>query len=150
MMNTGRWPLPDTPIFMDYMATTPVDPQVADVMIRYLREDWGNPSSQHHFGEAPRAAVILARKQVADLIQASPEEIIFTSGGSESNALALFGGLKTLRETYPERDHIITSAVEHPAVLKALHSLDMDRYRVSVLEVDQVISLVPRSHRERN
>ena len=125
-------------MFMDYMATTPVDPQVADEMIRYLREDFGNPSSLHHFGTVPRAAIARARQQVGDLIGAPASDIIFTSGGSESNALALVGGLKTLKETAPERDHIVTCSVEHYAVLKTLRALDMSFYRLTVLEVDHV------------
>lgn len=129
-------PLPDTPIFLDYLATTPVDDSVIDEMTRYLKDHFGNPSSSHYFGREPKEAINRARQQVANLIQCDPSEIIFTSGGSESNALAIIGGLKRIKEKHPERDHIITCQIEHPAVMNTLTSLD--GYRLTILNVDKV------------
>jgi len=127
--------VPESPVYLDYLATTPVDPQVVDVMVQYLKEDFGNPTSSHFFGEGPKKAIALARKQIADMLGAdSPSEIIFTSGGSESNSLAIVGGLKALRSTKPERDHIITSQIEHPAVINTLK--DLSGYRITILPVD--------------
>lgn len=125
------------PIYLDYLATTPVDSAVVDEMTRYLREHFGNPSSSHFFGREPREAILKARQQVANLIHCEPNEIIFTSGGSESNALAIFGGLKTIKQQFPEKDHIITCAIEHPAILNTLKSLN--EYRLTILPVDEVI-----------
>ena len=101
-------------IYLDYNATTPIDPQVADAMIPYLREIHGNPYSPHAAGREVRAAVVQARNQLAAMLGASPSEIVFTSGGSEANNHALKGVAHAFRDR-PGRT-IITSVVEHPAI----------------------------------
>jgi cysteine desulfurase len=121
------------PIYLDYNATTPVDPRVAESMLPYLTEHFGNPSSSHAYGRRTREAVDRARKQVASLLGATTEEIIFTSGGSESNNLAIKG----VAEANADKGrHIITSAVEHPAVTEVCASLEARGWRVDTLPVD--------------
>lgn len=102
-----------TPIYLDYNATTPIDPRVADAMRPYLDEIWGNPSSGHCFGRPAKAGLDKARGQVAKLLGCSPAEVTFTSGGTESNNMALIGTMRKLRE---RGNHLVTSAVEHPAI----------------------------------
>lgn len=121
------------PIYLDFNATTPIDPAVATAMLPYLHEHFGNPSSSHPYGVAGKKAVERARAQVADLIGAHPEEIVFTSGGSESNNMAIKGVAAALRS---RGRHIITSAVEHPAVIEPCNGLAADGYRITVLPVD--------------
>lgn len=101
-----------SPIYLDHNATTPIDPKVLDAMLPYLREHFGNPSSDHVLGQEAHRAIEAAREQIASLIGASPEEIIFTSGGTESNNLAIRG---VAAATEPGRRRIVTSQVEHPA-----------------------------------
>ncbi|MCB0298211.1 MAG: aminotransferase class V-fold PLP-dependent enzyme, partial [Calditrichaeota bacterium] len=108
------------PIYLDYNATTPVDPEVAAVMLPYLQEHFGNPSSSHPYGRRTKAALETARGQVAALLQCRPEEIVFTSGGSESNNYAIKGAAFANRA---RGNHIITSAVEHPAVTEVCRYL---------------------------
>lgn len=122
------------PVYLDYNATTPVDPAVRQVMLPYLEEHFGNPSSSYIYGQRAKAAVGLARQQVAAFIGAFPEEIIFTSGGSESNNQAIIG---TALAGIGKGKHIITSSIEHPAVLDTCRYLE-DRFgfRVSYLSVD--------------
>jgi cysteine sulfinate desulfinase/cysteine desulfurase-like protein len=101
-------------IYLDYNATTPVDPQALDAMLPYLRDRFGNPSSSHAYGRAAHEAVERAREQVAGLLGARPDEIVFTGGGSEADNLAIKG----IAEAHQERgNHIITARTEHPAVL---------------------------------
>ncbi|HEY3230631.1 MAG TPA: cysteine desulfurase family protein [Roseiflexaceae bacterium] len=121
------------PIYLDYNATTPVDPAVVDAMEPYLREHFGNPSSDHAYGYRTRSAVQTAREQLAELLGAAPEEVIFTGGGSEANNLAIKGVAYALRE---RGRHIITSAVEHPAVAAPLRFLERQGYQVTTLPVD--------------
>ena len=122
------------PIYLDYNATTPVDPRVAEAMKPYLYEVFGNPSSVHPYGVQARLAVENARVQVAALLGCSPAEIIFTSGGTEANNMAIKG----VATAYRERGaHIITSAVEHPAVLEPCRYLEGQGYRLTVLPVDE-------------
>jgi len=121
------------PIYLDYNATTPIDPTVVEAMEPYLREHFGNPSSDHAFGYRARMAVETAREQLANLLGAEPDEVIFTSSGSEANNLAIKGVAYALRE---RGNHIITSVVEHPAVLGPLKFLERQGYRVTRLPVD--------------
>ena len=103
------------PIYLDYQATTPVDPRVVEAMLPYLTSEFGNPSSAHAYGRTAAAAVETARAQVAALIGArEPQEIVFTSCGTESNHLALIGTAHALRAA-GRGEHIVTTAIEHPA-----------------------------------
>ncbi len=126
------------PIYLDYNATTPIDRGVVEAMTPYLYEHFGNPSSSHPYGVQAKRAVEHARAQVAALLGCQPAEIIFTSGGSESNNSAIKGVAAAYRE---RGNHVITSAVEHPAVLEPCRYLEGARYprpyRVTVLPVDE-------------
>lgn len=121
------------PIYLDYNATTPVDPLVLEAMLPYLREHFGNPSSSHPYGAQARLGVEQARSQVAALLGGEPDEIVFTGSGSEANNLAIKG----LAEANSDRgNHLITSQVEHPAVLKPCGYLERRGFRVTYLPVD--------------
>ena len=120
-------------IYLDYNATTPVAWPVVEAMLPYLREHHGNPSSGHVLGAVTRQAVERARRQVADLLGAAVGEIIFTSGGSESNNHAIKGVARRLGS---KGNHIVTSAVEHPAVLKPCDYLEQEGFRVTRVPVD--------------
>lgn len=122
-----------SPIYLDYNATTPVDPAVADAIVHALRELWGNPSSAHAPGKAAHAAIDTARTQVAALLGAHPDEIIFTSGGTEASNHAIKG--TCLSPTDPV--HVITTAVEHPATLEPLRFLRSLGADVTILPVDR-------------
>ncbi len=126
--------MPHKPIYLDYNSTTPIDPQVAEAMKPYLYDHFGNPSSVHPYGIEARRAVEKARQQVASLLHCSPAEIIFTSGGSESNNSAIKGAASALHE---HGVHIITCAIEHPAVLEPCRYLESQGFRLTVLPVDQ-------------
>ncbi|MGW0809216.1 cysteine desulfurase family protein [Nonomuraea sp. NPDC002799] len=121
------------PVYLDYNATTPVDPRVSEAMLPHLSDLFGNPSSGHPYGRRPRAALQQAREQVAALIGARPHEIVFTASGSEADLLALRGAvLAALRP----RPHVITQATEHPAVLESCRALErLHQTRVTVLPV---------------
>lgn len=121
-------------IYLDYNATTPVDPEVAAEMRPYLEEYFGNPSSMHSFGVKSREAVEKARARVAMLLNCLPQEIIFTSGGTESNNMALKGAAFALRS---KGNHIIISAVEHPAVTEVVNYLATQGFEISVAPVDE-------------
>lgn len=121
------------PIYLDYNATTPVDPQVVEELLPCLNEGFGNPSSSHPYGQRAKQVVDHARQRLATLLGCSPAEIIFTSGGTESNNQALIG---TAYANTPRGRHIITSAVEHPAVLNPLRWLEKQGFTVTVLPVD--------------
>ncbi|MCA1788476.1 MAG: cysteine desulfurase [Thioalkalivibrio sp.] len=120
-------------IYLDYNASTPIAPRVAEVMRRMTDEAFGNPSSAHWAGQPSRGAVETAREQVATLLDCNPEEIIFTSGGSESNNLALKGLFFARRR---EHAHIITTQVEHPAIVEPCRFLERLGARVTWLPVD--------------
>ena len=121
------------PIYLDYNATTPVDPAVLDAMLPYLKGEYGNPSSSHAYGVRAHAAVEEARASLAALLGCSPDEVAFTGCASESDNLAIKG----IAEAYRDRgDHIITSQVEHPAVLATCRYLERHGYRVTYLPVD--------------
>src|SRR4030043_435601 len=122
-------------IYLDYNATTPIDPVVREVMLPYLDEYFGNPSTTHAYGPPVKKAVEHARQQVASLIGATPEEVIFTSGGSESDNHAIIGAV--LANT-PKGKHIITMRIEHPAVLNTCRYLEeRTGFKVTYLPVDK-------------
>ncbi len=122
------------PIYLDSHATTPVDPRVVEAMLPYFGAVFGNAASRNHsFGWAAEKAVARAREQIANLIGASPREIVFTSGATESDNLAIKGVAEAAAVTEP---HIITCATEHKAVLDCTKRLDQRGYRVSYLPVD--------------
>ncbi len=123
-----------TPIYLDYNATTPIAKEVADEMAPYLYGFFGNPSSSHPFGVQAKLAVEKARRQVAKAINSQPNEIIFTSGGTESNNAAIRGYALANRN---KGNHIITSAIEHPAVLEVCRYLETQGYLISYLSVDR-------------
>ncbi|MBE1579674.1 MULTISPECIES: cysteine desulfurase family protein [Pseudonocardiaceae] len=112
--------LAEGPIYLDYNATTPVDPAVVEAVLPYLTGGFGNPSSDHHYGTAPRAALEHAREQVAVLIGAPGGRIVFTGSGSEADNLALRG---VVLAAGSDRPHVITQTTEHPAVLQACQAL---------------------------
>jgi cysteine desulfurase len=120
------------PIYLDHNATTPVLPEVVDAMLPWLREHFGNPSSNHIYGLRTREAVASAREQVADLIGCLADEIYFTSGGTESNNLAIRG----IAAARPERTHIITSVIEHPATEMPCRFLQEHDHQISRVGVD--------------
>lgn len=122
------------PIYLDHNATTPIDPSVLDAMLPYLRDHFGNPSSSHVFGTAARKAVEEARAKVAALIGCRPEEIVFTSGGSESNNMAIRGAAALLRS---KGRRIVASAVEHPSVLEPCRKLEPEGFHATILPVDR-------------
>ena len=113
-------------VYLDNSATTPVDPRVLEAMIPFLKEDFGNASSIHYFGQRARAAVDKARHQVASLVNARPNEIVFTSGGTESNNLAIRGLIESRLggQTGKDKAHIVTTAIEHPAVKNVVEDLE--------------------------
>jgi cysteine desulfurase NifS len=129
------------PIYLDYNATTPIDPEVAEAMRPYLVEHFGNPSSSHWYGMQTKKAVDEARRQVANLLHCNPEEVVFTSGGSESNNYAIKGTAFANRE---KGNHIITSAIEHPAVLKVCQYLTEKGFQITYLPVDKFCLVNPR------
>ena len=122
------------PIYLDYNATTPIDKEVAEAMKPYLDEFFGNPSSTHNYGVITKKAVINARRQVAELINCQPDEIIFTSGGTESNNFAIKGVAFANRG---KGNHIITSGIEHPAVIEVCKYLAENSFTVTYLPVDE-------------
>ncbi|HUV20391.1 MAG TPA: cysteine desulfurase family protein [Gammaproteobacteria bacterium] len=124
----------NAPIYLDYNATTPVDPEVADAIEPYLRQHFGNPSSTHIYGRNAHQAVERARQQVANLIGARADEIIFTGCATEANNLAIRGAARALGD---KGRHLITSAVEHPAVEQPFRRLADDGWEVSVIPVDK-------------
>ncbi len=126
---------PHFPIYLDYGATTPVDPRVVDAMIPWLREHFGNPASRSHaWGWEAEEAVEKARAQVADLIGADPREIVWTSGATESNNLAIKGAA----QFYKSRGkHLITVKTEHKAVLDTTRELERQGFEVSYLDVQE-------------
>jgi cysteine desulfurase len=127
------------PIYLDYNATTPIAREVAEAMVPYLYEHFGNPSSNHPYGVATKHAVEAARAQVAALLGCQPAEVIFTSGGTESNNYALKGVALAHRDRAPHSpgNHIITSAVEHPAIIEVCQWLETQGFRITVLPVDE-------------
>jgi cysteine desulfurase len=130
----------NAPIYLDFNASTPLDPRVAEVMQDMLSDAYGNPSSTHWAGEPARVAVERARRQVADLLGCKPQEVIFTSGGSESNNMAIKG----IAEGHdPEQVHIITSQVEHPAVTEPCLYLERRGATITWLPADRFGQVKP-------
>jgi len=121
-------------IYLDYNATTPIDPEVTKEMQPYLTDYFGNPSSIHNYGTITKKAVEKARIQIASLINCQPSEIIFTSGGTESNNYAIKGSANYLNN---KGNHIITSAIEHPAVMEVCLYLEKNGFEVTYLPVDE-------------
>jgi cysteine desulfurase len=122
------------PIYLDYNGTTPHDPEVIAAMRPYLEEEFGNPSSSHFYGAKPEQAVIRAREQIAALLNCRQQEIMFTSGGTESNNFAIKGVARAYRH---KGNHIITSQIEHPAVLEVCAYLEKNGCEVTYLAVDE-------------
>jgi len=120
-------------IYLDHSATTPVDLEVANLMMTYYTEKYGNPSSVHSFGREAKQALEEARRQVAELIGATPQEITFTSGGTEADNLAILGTAEALRK---KGKHLITSAIEHHAVLETFEYLAKNGFELTVVPVD--------------
>ncbi|WP_296813932.1 cysteine desulfurase family protein [uncultured Megasphaera sp.] len=120
-------------IYLDNAAATPMDREVLDAMMPYLTTSYGNPSSLHYFGQQARAAVQKARGQVAHCLGVSGEDLVFTSGGTEADNLAVLG---YLRANFPKGGHVITTAVEHHAVLRTFQALEEKGYDVTYVPVD--------------
>ena len=124
----------ESAIFLDHHSTTPIAPSVLSAMMPYLTNSFGNASSVHKFGQEARRAVEIARMQVAKLIGASPREIIFTSGATESDNLAIKG----IAERYHRQgNHIITTKIEHSAILDTCYFLEKLGFEITYLPVDQ-------------
>jgi cysteine desulfurase len=122
------------PIYLDYNATTPIDPLVVDAMLPYLSIYFGNPSSSHAYAQLPRQAIAKARAQLAELLGCAPDEVTFTGCGSESDTLAIRGAALANRQ---RGNHIITQVTEHPAVLNVCRALErLHGFRVTYLPVD--------------
>lgn len=129
------------PIYLDYNATTPIAPEVAEEMLPYIQAHFGNPSSSYAIGRFNKEAIEKARMQVANLIAASPEEIIFTSGGTESNNHAIRGAVFANQH---KGKHVITSQVEHPAVTEVCNFLEKQGYEITLLPVDSFGKVNPK------
>jgi len=121
-------------IYLDHAATTPVDERVFEKMKPYFSEIFGNPSSMYMTGQKARKALYHARMEIAEILGCSPEEVIFTSGGTESDNLAILGVAKALKH---KGKHIITSTIEHPAVLETCKMLAKDGFEITYIEVDE-------------
>jgi cysteine desulfurase len=132
------------PIYLDYNATTPVDPEVVAELLPYLTGDFGNPSSGHPYGRKAREAVELARERMAALLGCDRSEVIFTGGGTEANNLALIGVALANQE---RGKHIISTTIEHPAVLKPLERLAQLGFSVTLLPVDATGRVDPEAVR---
>ena len=134
------------PIYLDYHATTPVDPRVLEAMLPYFSEQFGNASSKSHaFGWRAEEAVEAAREQVAKLIGASPKEIVWTSGATESDNLAIKGAAQFYAE---KGKHLVTVKTEHKAVLDSMHALERQGFEVTFLDVEKDGRLDPVRLRE--
>ncbi len=129
------------PIYLDYNATTPIDPQVAEAMLPFVHQHYGNPSSSHPLGVIAHAAVEEARDRIAKMLGCQPQEVVFTSGGTEANNYAIKG----VAGAYSAQgNHIITSSVEHPAVIEVCRFLEEKGKRVTYLPADRFGYLDPQ------
>ena len=133
-------------VYLDHNATTPLAPIVVNRMAAVLREDYGNPSSLHYFGQSAKALIDEARSAVATLIGAAPTEIVFTGGGTESNNFSIRGTAEVLEVS--GRRHLITSAIEHEAVLNTFKALRKRGWEITILPVDQTGIIAPNTLRE--
>lgn len=133
-------------IYLDHNATTPVDPLVLDAMTHALAEDFGNPSSVHHFGQRAKARLDEARGAVASLIGAEPSEIVFTSGGTEADNFAIRGAAEALEST--GRRHLITSGIEHEAVINTFKALARRGWSTTLLPMDATGIVAPDALRD--
>lgn len=128
------------PIYLDHNATTPLDPEVFEAMKPYFLEKFGNPSSvEHYYGHEAQQAVEEARQTIADVVDAGPEEVIFTGSCTEANNLAILG----VARAYPDKDHFIASSVEHPSVLECFRFLEDQGKQVTYLRVDEFCRIDP-------
>ena len=130
-------------IYLDHNATTPIHPQVVSTMTEVLQEHFGNASSVHAFGQTAKSYIDEARTSLAELLNARPQEIVFTSGGTESDNLALRGTAESLMPT--NRRHIITSCIEHEAVLNTCQALGKQGWKISILPIDHSGVIDPTS-----
>ena len=130
------------PVYLDCNATTPIDPEVRELVLHFLDEEFGNAGSRtHSFGARAKQAVEGARDQIANVVSAKRDEVIFTSGATESNNLAILG-LKQFAETSGKK-HLITTAIEHKAVLEPFEQLEAEGFEVTRLPVDRSGRLSP-------
>ena len=127
------------PVYLDHAASTPLDPEVLEAMLPYLREDFGNPSSLHRFGQQARGAIDEARSRVASLIGARDAEIVFTGSGTEADNLAIFGAIvaASTRVDGPARSDLVTSSIEHHAILRSAKSLDRSKHKVTLARANE-------------
>lgn len=121
------------PIYLDHNATTPIDPEVVEAILPWLKEHFGNPSSTHIYGRRARDALEHAREQVAALLSCEPDEIYFTSGGTEANNLAILGATEAAAD---RKRHVVTSVVEHPATARPCDRLERQGWEITRLPVD--------------
>jgi cysteine desulfurase len=133
-------------VYFDYNATTPLAPEAVEAVVRATREQFGNPSSVHHFGQQAKAALDEARSATATLVNAEPSEIVFTSGGTEADNFSIRGAAAALEAT--PRRHLIASAIEHEAVLNTFKALARHGWRTTLLPVDQTGVMSPDRLRE--
>ena len=133
-------------IYLDHNATTPLLPAVVERMMAVLRDEFGNPSSVHHFGQQAKAVIDEARTDVANLIGSEPSEVLFTSGGTEADNIAIRGAAEALEAA--GRRHLVASAIEHEAVLNTLKALARRGWRTTLLPVDQSGIVSPAALRE--
>jgi cysteine desulfurase len=126
-----------TPVYLDYNATTPLAPEVLEAMLPYLRDDFGNPSSIHQFGRRAKAALLEARESMATFLSASGSEVVFTASGTEADNLALLGVVAAEEEEPRPRRHLVTSTIEHHAVLNVMRHLERKGFEVTYLPADR-------------
>jgi cysteine desulfurase len=133
-------------VYLDHNATTPLDPSVLEVVTRVLRDEFGNPSSVHHFGQRAKAVLDEARTAVSALVRGEPSEVVFTSGGTEADNFALRGAAEALEPT--GRKHLIATSIEHEAVLVTLKALARRGWKTTLLPVDTSGIVSPDALRE--